>query len=318
MLFGPLAPRFQQKTRWLLALDQGEHSAPARTGPTAPGLFDAPLSALAIETKGPRPVFVAELHNTVLIPGAAFWTEAVARHRSLPVSPVFIGIGDAIYNTADPRLPPSLVARQTRTTAFIASAATSLPSLALPRLVASGPELDACARAWVGERVLLKGAQASREQLQKQIRRNPAVLHFATHFLPSYGGRTSGLIALSLNPHGETELLAPEEIARWSVNGALVVLSGCHSAQGAVLPGTGLLGLTRAWLAAGAQCVIGSRWSTPDDSGVLFSALYRNLRGQAHPDPSEALRAAQVEMIHAGGWRAHPRYWGTYLTVGSQ
>jgi CHAT domain-containing protein len=317
-LFGPLAPRFQRKTRWLLALDQGEHSAPARTGPTAPGLFDTPLSALAIETKGPRPVFVAERHNTVLIPGAAFWAEAIVRHHSPPLSPVFVGVGDAIYNTADPRLPATPAARQTRSAAFSASASTSLPSLALPRLVASGPELDACARAWAGERVLLKGAEASRDQLEKQIRRNPAVLHFATHFLPSDGARTSGLIALSLNPHGETELLAPEEIAHWNVNGALVVLSGCHSTQGAVLPGTGLLGLTRAWLAAGAQSVIGSRWSTPDDSGVLFSALYRILRGQAHPDPSEALRAAQVEMIHAGGWRAHPRYWGTYLTVGSQ
>jgi CHAT domain-containing protein len=317
-LFGPLAPRFRQKTRWLLALDQGEHSSPAHSARTAPGLFEVPLSALAIESKGPRPVYVAERHNTVLIPGAALWADAAARHPSEPLSPVFVGIGDAIYNTADPRLPAVRKARHTSPITFAASASTNLPSLALPRLVASGPELDACARAWDGQRVLLKGAEASRDKLQEQIRRNPAVLHFATHFLPSDGGRISGLIALSLNPRGETELLAPEEIAHWKVNGALVVLSGCRSAQGAVLPGTGLLGLTRAWLAAGAQSVIGSRWSTPDDSGELFSALYRNLRRQAHPDAAEALRAAQVEMISAGGWRAKPRYWGTYLTVGSQ
>ena len=317
-LFGPLAQRFQQKSRWLLALDQGQHAAPGRPASAAPGLFEAPLSALAVETSGPRPVYLAERHNTVLIPGAAFWADAAARHRSSPASPVFVGIGDAIYNTADPRLPATWTARQTRPSAFAASASTSLPSLALPRLVASGPELDACARAWDGEEVLLKGAQASRDKLEEQIRRNPAVLHFATHFLPSDSARNSGLIALSLNSRGETQLLAPEEIAHWKLNGALVVLSGCGSAQGAVLPGTGLLGLTRAWLAAGARSVIGSRWTTPDDSGVLFTAFYRSLRGPAHADPSEALRAAQVEMIHAGGWRAHPQYWATYLTVGSQ
>jgi len=317
-LFGALERRFQQKSRWLLALDQGQHAAPGRPASAATGLFDVPLAALAVETRGARPVYLAERHNTVLIPGAAFWADAVARRRSPSAAPVFVGIGDAIYNTADPRLPVNGEAQQTRPAAFAASASTSLPSLALPRLVASGPELDACARAWDGEGVLLKGAEASRAKLEEQIRRNPAVLHFATHFLPSDSGRNSGLIALSLNSRGETELLAPEEIAHWKLNGALVVLSGCRSAQGAVRPGTGLLGLTRAWLAAGARSVIGSRWSTPDDSGVLFTALYRSLRGLAHPDPSEALRAAQVEMIHTGGWRARPQYWATYLTVGSQ
>jgi CHAT domain-containing protein len=134
----------------------------------------------------------------------------------------------------------------------------------------------------------------------------------------STAGTATGLIALSLNPAGETELLAPQEIARWKIRPALVVLSGCRSAQGAVLPGTGMLGLTRAWLAAGARNVIGSRWTTPDESGALFTALYGRLRAQARPDPAEALRQAQVEMIRAGGWRARPRYWAAYVAVGRQ
>jgi len=163
----------------------------------------------------------------------------------------------------------------------------------------------------------LKGAQASRARLEDQLKRNPAVVHFATHFVASSNGSASGLIALSLDGRGETELLSPEEIGHWKVNAGLVVLSGCHSAQGAVAPGTGLLGLTRAWLAAGARNVIGSRWSTPDDTGPLFSALYRNLRGPQHPDTAEALRLAQIELIRAGGWRAKPQYWAAYLTVGT-
>jgi CHAT domain-containing protein len=129
---------------------------------------------------------------------------------------------------------------------------------------------------------------------------------------------SANAVALSLTDRGDTEVLPPFEIARWRTNAGLVVLSGCHSGGGAVLPGTGLLGLTRAWLMAGAQAVIGTNWATPDESGAIFGALYRNLSAGRGAHPADALRAAQLEMIHAGGWRAQPSYWGAYFVVGKQ
>jgi CHAT domain-containing protein len=79
-----------------------------------------------------------------------------------------------------------------------------------------------------------------------------------------------------------------------------------------------LLGLTRAWLMAGAHSVISSNWATPDESGALFGALYRNLSEGRGGSPATALRAAQLEMIRSGGWRAKPSYWGAYFVIGSQ
>jgi CHAT domain-containing protein len=69
---------------------------------------------------------------------------------------------------------------------------------------------------------------------------------------------------------------------------------------------------------AGARSVIGSNWATPDQSGALFGALYRNLSGDGGNSPAAALRAAQLEMIRSGDWRAKPGYWGAYFVVGSQ
>ena len=68
----------------------------------------------------------------------------------------------------------------------------------------------------------------------------------------------------------------------------------------------------------GAHAVIGSNWATPDESGTLFRALYRNLSGRRNDPPAAALRAAQMEMIRSGDWRAKPSYWGAYFVVGSQ
>jgi CHAT domain-containing protein len=235
---------------------------------------------------------------------------------------VFLGVGDPIYNAADPRLPHRLGNTGTGWTSplrlFTASVPRAAAGLVLPRLVASGAELDNCARAWDGESILLRGAGATRRNLADQMRRNPAVVHFATHVLESSERPAFGLIALSLSDREETELLTPFEIAHWRIDAGLIVLSGCYSAQGAALPGTGLMGLTRAWLTAGARAVVSSRWPTPDEDGPLFKALYRNLRTERRADPGQALRIAQLEMIRSGGWHAQPRYWGAYFVIGGE
>ena len=321
-LFGALAPRHQRKPRWLLSLD--------------PALLDVPIAALPVPAPGHAPVYLVQRHSTEVIPGAGYWLEASARHGGRQPSPLFLGVGDPIYNTADPRrITPAAISRAgfgwpLRLTA---RAAGDSPRLMLPRLAGSGPELDACARSWKGESVLLKGAGASRRNLADQLRRNPAVIHFATHILgtqvveshvdegrvPGFGDRPAyGLIALSLNSRDEPELLEPAEIAGWKLSAAVVVLSGCDSAQGTVLAGTGLMGLTRAWLAAGAQSVVGSRWATPDEDGGLFRAFYGYLGQNRAADPAQALRAAQMAMIRSPGWRARPRYWGAYFMAGNR
>jgi CHAT domain-containing protein len=284
------------------------------------GLFDVPVAALPVST-GPRPVYVAERHTTVVVPGANYWLESTARQTAEPPSPLFLGVGDPIYNAADPRLPHR---RENSKTVWLsplilfAASRTDAAGLVLPRLVASGAELDDCARAWDGESILLRGAGATRRNLAQQMRRNPAVVHLATHVLESPERPAVGLIALSLTDGEETELLTPFEIAHWRIDAGLVVLSGCYSAQGAALPGTGLMGLTRAWLTAGARAVVSSRWPTPDEDGPLFKALYRNLRTEHRADPGQALRIAQLEMIRSGGGHAQPRYWGAYYVIGGE
>jgi len=298
-LFGPLAPRFRAKKRWLLALDET--------------LFDVPLAAL-VERTGPRTAYLAEGHATIAIPGAGFWLESVGRRPVAWTSRLFVGVGDPIYNSADQRLGKP--GRLDSWTGW-AHRAPAQP-LVLPRLVASGAELDRSAQAWAGERTLLEGRAASVRNLADQLIRKPAVVHFATHILEAKDGHHSGLIALSLRDGGEPELVAPEQIAGWNVEAGVVVLSGCHSSTGDVLPGTGLMGLTRAWLTAGARAVVASRWPMPDDSGPLFDIFYRSLGPQRSFTPGEALRRAQAAMLRAGGWRARPRYWAAYFVVGSE
>jgi CHAT domain len=290
-LFGCLGDRFRAAPRWFLSLDGA--------------LAELPLAALLEKQAlpGETPEYLLLHHTLELIPGAAYWLES---EEALPprLSPLFVGLGDAIYSSADQRLSNS--------------PRSEPQELALPRLPGSGAEIEMCARAWRGRSILLRGPDASREKLVQALLQHPAAVHLAAHYLESAGRNRYGLIALTLSPAGDSQVLTPFEISRWGIQAGMVVLSGCHSAAGVPLPGEGVLGLPRAWLAAGAESVVGSLWDTPDDDGALFADLYRHLRVLDRLDAARALRQAQLSMLRSGGRFGRPSYWGAYFVVGNR
>jgi CHAT domain-containing protein len=128
------------------------------------------------------------------------------------------------------------------------------------------------------------------------------------------------MLALSLTPGGEVQLLTANEIASMRLNLGLVVLNGCSSGRGAILPGAGLMGMTRAWLAAGARGVIVTRWATPDQNeGQLFQAFYQSSFSTSdslyRKSFAQSLQEAQIGELRAGGRRANPSNWAAYFCV---
>jgi CHAT domain-containing protein len=81
----------------------------------------------------------------------------------------------------------------------------------------------------------------------------------------------------------------------------LVVLSACETGLGALEHGQGVLGLQRAFQAAGARAVVASLWKVDDDAtGVLMERFYANLWTKKLPK-LEALREAQLAVLNDPG-----------------
>jgi CHAT domain-containing protein len=295
-LFGQLGPRETRTTEWLLSLEGT--------------LFDIPFAALVSGRQGGGIVYLADNHSIQIIPGALWLGEAGSRRRSVPGQ--FVGVGDPIYNTADQRWRSP------------GKRTTSPEGNQLNRLIGSGKEVEASAGSWAaasGTFTLLTGSDASRTRFLELLAARPAVIHLATHVLIPPDNREQGQVVfgLSHSPHSDKpspEVLNTSEIAGLSVPGALVVMTGCSTGDGDARAGAGLLGLTRAWLMAGAGAVVSTSWPQEDTSGEILARFYHYFHDHS---AAEALRLSQMEVAHSGTWRAAPIYWASYqLTGGSR
>lgn len=169
--------------------------------------------------------------------------------------------------------------------------------------------------------------------------RSPRILHFATHgfFLPGRAGAgqgeaaeavpdnpllRSGLVLAGANtwlrrgdvpPAAQDGILNGEDVASMDlVATELLVLSACQTGLGEIQAGEGVLGLRRAFVAAGARTLVMSLWSVPDDpTQQLMEVFYdRLLCGMG---PSEALREAQRRVRERC---PHPLAWGGFVCQG--
>jgi CHAT domain-containing protein len=189
------------------------------------------------------------------------------------------------------------------------------------------------------------GGSALKEVIERV--EHPRVLHVATHgfFLSNQErlrGRASsdlppgmedpmvrsGLFFAGANPAlagkpspGDLEdgVLTAYEGTGLNLQGTeLVVLSACDTGLGQVKNGEGVFGLRRAFEEAGAQAVLMSLWSVPDqETQELMTLFYTKwLSGK---DKYEALREAQLDerkVVKKRYGQDLPFYWGAFVLAG--
>jgi CHAT domain-containing protein/predicted negative regulator of RcsB-dependent stress response len=142
------------------------------------------------------------------------------------------------------------------------------------------------------------------------------VLHFATHgLLNSERPQFTGL-ALSLVGQANADgFLRVDEVFNLRLGSPLVMLSACETGLGKERRGEGVIGLTRAFMYAGAPTVGVSLWSVADKSTAeLMPEFYRRLLAGGEGAPA-AMRASQLTMIARKRYSA-PYYWSPFVIVG--
>jgi CHAT domain-containing protein/Tfp pilus assembly protein PilF len=169
------------------------------------------------------------------------------------------------------------------------------------------------------KRIILIGAEASEAAIKKNITDNPSrMIHIAAHGLVDPVTPAASSIALSASPgDGEDGFLHTLEILALPVESRLVVLSACETATGRVSRGEGVVGLSRAFLGAGASAVVSSLWAVPDESTAeLMRSFYGYMAGKKKP-AFEAINEARKTLLDSGEY-SHPFHWASFIVIGSE
>jgi CHAT domain-containing protein len=159
---------------------------------------------------------------------------------------------------------------------------------------------------------ILKRQEAT-EAYAKSLVQDYNIIHFACHgeYIPEAPLASS----IRLSPgNGEDGRLEAGEIFDMDIHANLVVTSACQTAIGRIGKGDEVVGLTRAFIYAGAKSVLGSLWNISDEATTsLMMDFYRNLRSL---NESEALRQAQLNMINSKEYNS-PFFWAPFYITGS-
>jgi CHAT domain-containing protein len=274
--------------------------------------------------------YLIKTNEVVYAPSAS--VVAAIRQQSTPsTSKRLLLIADPIFRTDDPRLGG--MAAQTFGEARglglgLASAVSDVTGaggqtpvgMQLARLAGTrieAQEIAKIASAGGNQPDVWTDLTASEDNIRGRDVSNYRVVHIATHGLldaerPQFTGVVLSLVG---NKTGDG-FLRTDEIFNLKMGNSLVMLSACETGLGKEKRGEGVIGLTRAFMYAGAPTVGVSLWSVADKSTAdLMTDFYRRLLGPSANSPSVALRDAQLAMINGKKYSA-PFYWAPFVLVG--
>ena len=273
--------------------------------------------------------YLIKTNEVVYAPSAS--VVAAIRQGSSPTSgKKVLVVADPIFSANDPRLKGGAASQSGEVRGLglglesavsdVTGEAAPSGGLRLARLAGTRIEADEIAkiaRTGGGQAEVWTDLNASEDNVRNRELTNYRVVHVATHGLldaerPQFTGVVLSLVG---NKTGDG-FLRTDEIFNLKMGAPLVMLSACETGLGKEKRGEGVIGLTRAFMYAGAPTVGVTLWSVADKSTAdLMTDFYKRLLAPSPRPPASALREAQVAMISGKKYSA-PFYWAPFVIVG--
>jgi CHAT domain-containing protein len=335
MLLGPLQSELKSK-RLLIVAEGILQYVPFGALPEPDEEFRVPSSEFRVqtakaqnpnsklETRNSKPLIAS--HEVISIPSASVLgvlrSETKDRPRATKTIAVF---ADPVFGAQDPRIGSVSKNRLVDNPVFeqggdVKRSAEESGLNGFPRLRFSRQEADQIMRLVPRNNGMeALDFAANRSAATNADLRQYRIVHFATHgLINSRHADLSGIVLSLVDQDGKPQngFLRLYDIYNMNLSAELVVLSACQTALGKDIKGEGLVGLTRAFMYAGASRIVASLWKTEDRAtAVLMNRFYEQLLAGKGMSPAAALRKAQLVMWEDQRWR-QPRYWAAFTLQG--
>jgi CHAT domain-containing protein len=291
-----------------------------------------PFEALVKTTEGADYSSLSYLikTNEIVYAPSGSVVAAIRQQSNKPSGRNLLVIADPIFNSNDPRLKGNSAVQASgearglglgleSAISDVTDSSTPAVGLQLARLVgtrAEAEEIGKIARTAGSQPDLWIDLNASEDNVRTRDMNNYRVIHIATHgLLDAQRPQFTGVILSLVGNKSNDGFLRTDEIFNLRMNPSLVMLSACETGLGKEKRGEGVIGLTRAFMYAGAPTVGVTLWSVADKSTAdLMTDFYKRFLGSGTSAPG-AMRSAQLSMISARKYSA-PFYWAPFVLVG--
>ncbi len=165
---------------------------------------------------------------------------------------------------------------------------------------------------------LLLEDKADEGFIKSDALKNYQYIHFATHGTVNEEQPEFSQLFLRPGESGQEDgNLYTAEIYNLDLNADLLAMSACQTGLGKVAQGEGIIGLSRAWIYAGARNLLVSLWAVSDASTAkLMESVYVQLLNDPSLSFSAALRKAKLELIKDPEFSL-PFYWAAFILIGT-
>lgn len=278
--------------------------------------------------------YLVKTNEVVYAPSASV-VGAIKQQRAKSTSRAMLIIADPVFNSNDTRAkkgatPPAGDA-ETRglgiQSALADVSGTTPPAptgamegLPLARLNGTRTEADQIsklAKASGGQADVWLDLDANEDNVTTRDVSKYRIIHVATHgLLNAERPQFTGVVLSLVGNKTHDGFVRTDEVFNLRLGSPLVMLSACETGLGKEKRGEGVMGLTRAFMYAGAPTVGVSLWSVADKSTAdLMTDFYKRLLTGGDTTSSGALRGAQLAMISGKKYSA-PFFWAPFVLVG--
>jgi CHAT domain-containing protein len=275
--------------------------------------------------------------NEVVYAPSASVVGAIKQQRAKPTGRALLIIADPVFNSNDARAKKGTTPAagdaevrglgiQASISDVAGSTAPASPGAAmegLPLARLNGTRLEADQ---ISKLAKTSGAQAdvwldldaNEDNIVTRDVSKYRIIHVATHgLLNAERPQFTGVVLSLVGNKTHDGFVRTDEVFNLRLGSPLVMLSACETGLGKEKRGEGVMGLTRAFMYAGAPTVGVSLWSVADKSTAdLMTDFYKRLlTGGDTTTSSSALRGAQLAMISGKKYSA-PFFWAPFVLVG--
>ncbi len=184
----------------------------------------------------------------------------------------------------------------------------------LPELPSSAKEAEVVAACYASALPLV-GQQARESSIKSEMEKS-SIIHLASHYIVDERSPMLSKLILAKEPTKPSDKDAFDGVLQayesYSLNlrrARLVVLSACQTGIEKYYKGEGMIGMSRAFIAAGVPLIVASLWAIDSDSSTELMINFHRYRTRGRLSTVEALRRAQLDMANGSAPRyQHPYY----------